>query len=28
MQQDVMSRAALRTLIQANLARHPPRATH
>jgi hypothetical protein len=28
MQRDVMSRAALRTLIQANLARHPPRATH
>ena len=28
MQRDVMSRAALRTLIQTNLARHPPRTTH
>jgi len=28
MQRDVMSRAALRTLIQTNLARLPPRTTH
>jgi len=28
MHRDVMSRAALRTLIQANLAHRPPRATH
>jgi hypothetical protein len=28
MQRDVMSRAALRTLIQANLAHRPSRATH
>jgi len=28
MQRDAMSRAALRTLIQANLARLPPRTTH
>ena len=28
MHRDVMSRAALRTLIQTNLAHRPPRATH
>jgi hypothetical protein len=28
MRRDVMSRAALRALIQANLAQLPPRATH
>ena len=28
MHRDVMSRAALRTLIQTNLVRRPPRATH